>query len=382
MTSLHKIVGEFNYYFQGRAERMKMLFIFSVPSGGVETMNRLRCQALRQIGIEGHLLYLQDGAGRQNITDIPLYITNRDEDLSNLLRTHQYAAIISTCDHLILQKLRGLGYTGSIIYEAQGFGTKEQAFSTLSNAAYFIRLYANGAITTQTSHLMELFNAHLHDFPRFYIQNIVDTNLFRYQPIPGLNPTGDPILAWVGRIERNKNWKLFLQIGSELSRFYPKLRLWMFGDVTIFEPEELIRFEQTVHKLKLGDRILFHPNIPHSSMPFYLSTVGSSGGMLVSTSVNESFGYAVSEAISCRCPVLTTDSDGIRSSVIHNVTGKFFSGAVHDAVCHAIELMENKTLRANIIKQGEEHIRIQYSPSRYLSDFNNILIALQIKPAP
>ncbi|MWC28812.1 glycosyltransferase family 4 protein [Paenibacillus sp. MMS18-CY102] len=358
---------------------MKMLFIFSVPSGGVETMNRLRCQALRQIGIEGHLLYLQDGAGRQNITDIPLFITNRDEDLANLLRTHQYAAIVSTCDHIMLQRLRGLGYTGPLLYEAQGLGTKEQAFSTLSNAAYFIRLYANGAITNKTAHLMELYNAYLHDFPRFYIQNIVDTNLFRHQPIPALNPTGQPILAWIGRIERNKNWKLFLQVGSGLARFYPGLSLWMCGDSSIYEADELVQFHNMVHKLNLGNRLTFHSNIPHSSMPFYLSTVGSSGGMLVSTSDNESFGYAASEALSCRCPVLSTDSDGIRSAIIHNVTGKFFSGAVHDAVCHAIELMENKAMRADIIRQGEQHIQTQFSPSRYVADFNNVLIAMQIK---
>ncbi|WP_246079178.1 hypothetical protein [Paenibacillus piri] len=42
----------------------------------------------------------------------------------------------------------------------------------------------------------------------------------------------------MGRIQRNKNWRTFLQIGQELRAAIPKLRLWMFEDVTLFEAEE------------------------------------------------------------------------------------------------------------------------------------------------
>jgi L-malate glycosyltransferase len=360
---------------------MKILFIYSVPSGGVETMNRLRSHALSRIGIESHLLYLYDGSGRQNIKDIPLFITNLDDELVTVLQANRYDAIVTICDHMMLQRLRGLGYTGALIYEAQGLGSIDQARLTISNAEWFIRNHACGAITNETSHLMELFNTYLHDFPRFYVQNIVDTEMFRYQPFPSLNPSGHPILAWIGRIERNKNWRLFLQIGQALLQHYPNLHLWMFEDANIYEEDERFQFHSMIQQLQIGSRLTVHSNVPHAEIPLYLSTVGDSGGMLISTSVIESFGYAASESLSCRCPVLSTDSDGIRSSIIHNATGKFFSGDVHDAIQEAVELMENNLMREAIREQGEQYIRATFSPVRYIADFNNILIALGIKTA-
>lgn len=342
-------------------------------------MNRLRCQALRRIGFEGHLLYLRNGSGRQNITDIPLFITDRDDELVSVLQANNYDAIVTICNHVMLQRLRELGYTGPLIYEAQGLGMLDQARLTLSNATMYIKLYACAAITNETRHLMELFDTYLHDFPRFYIQNIVDTELFRYQPSPWLNPSDQPVLGWIGRIEHNKNWRLFLQIGHALLHRYPNLQLWMFEDANLYEADERTQFDSMVQQLGIGNRLIVRSNVPHTQMPLYLSAIGDSGGILISTSVVESFGYAAAEALSCRCPVLSTDSDGIRSSIIHNVTGKFFSGAVNEAVQEAVELMENKPLRHAIQEQGEQFIRATYPPDRYITDFNQILIALGIR---
>lgn len=359
---------------------MKILFTYSVPSGGVEVMNRLRCQALRMLGIEGHLLYQFNGAGRQNITDIPLFITNLDEELRGVLQSNHYDAIVTVCDHMMLERLRGLGYNGPLIYESQGFGSHEQGRSVLASAQMFIRRYACGAITNSTAHLMDLFNTYLHDFPRFYVQNIVDTEgTMHYQSAPWLNPSGQPVLAWIGRIERNKNWRLFLEIGQVLSGRYPHLQLWLFEDANIYEVDERNEFYKMVQRNELGNRLTVHSNIPHSHMPHYLSAVGDSGGMLISTSIVESFGYAAAEALSCRCPVLSTDSGGVRNSIIHNVTGKFFSGSLENAVQEAAELIENIRLRESIQIQGENYIRVTFSPGRYLADFNNILIALGIR---
>ncbi|MBW7477098.1 glycosyltransferase [Paenibacillus oenotherae] len=356
---------------------MKILFSYFVPSGGVETMNRLRCHALRRAGIECHLLYSRDGAGRQNIKDIPLFITDRDDELSTIIHANQYDIIVTICDHLMLRRLRGLGYQGKLIYEAQGLGSMEQAGITLSNAVPYIRQYASGAITHETPHLMGLFNSYLSDFPRFYVQNIVDTELFRYRPTGMAQFIEQPIVAWIGRIERNKNWRLFLQIGSVLLYRYPKLQLWMFEDANIYEEEERGQFEGVVRRLALVNHLIVRSNVPHAEMPHYLSSISDSGGMLISTSNVESFGYAAAEAISCRCPVLSTDSEGIRSSIIHNVTGKFFhAGTPNDAAYEAIELIENKTLRERIQAQGEQYIRTTYSADRYIADFHNIMRTL------
>lgn len=358
---------------------MRVLFTYFVPSGGVETLNRTRCIALRQIGIEGHLLYLHDGAGRQNIHDIPLFITNCDQDIVNILNTFRYDAIVTVCDHLMLQRLRGLGYGGPILYDAQGYGSREAAVGTLHAASFFVRMYGNAVLAQPSSHMLELVNAIFPDFPRFFLQNIVDKQLFHYRPAPWLNPENAPILAWVGRIEPNKNWPLFLELGAALAARYPLLQLWMFEDPNISEPAQRAAFEAAVHALGLQDRLRLFPNIPHDHMAYYYSAIGDSGGLLVSTSHIEGFGYAVAEAAACRCPVLSTDSDGVRNTIIHNITGKLFPLDVSSGIQEAISLIEDSALRTAIRLQGENYVQETFSAARYAADFHNVLVALGIR---
>ncbi len=359
---------------------MRILFTYFVPSGGVETVNRFRAHALRQVGIDSHLLYLHDGAGRQNIRDIPLFVTNDNADMQAILNTYQYDAIVCVCDHLMLQRLRGLGYAGPLLYEAQGLGSREQAFGTLHAASLFIRMYASGVLTSETPHLMEICNELLSDYPRFYMKNLLDTDLFSYRPAPWINPTQAPVLAWVGRIERNKNWLLYLQIAAILVERYPLLQLWMFEDANIYEPDERASFEAVLDRLSLRSRLILRSNIPHDHMPYYYSAIGDSGGLLVSTSHIESFGYAIAEAMSCRCPVLTTDSDGVRGTVIQDVTGGYFDGTPLGGSQASVRLIEDAALRMAVRLQGEAYIRETFSFSRYAASFNSVMIALGIRP--
>jgi glycosyltransferase involved in cell wall biosynthesis len=315
------------------------------------------------------------------MADIPHFITNNDGEIQKVLADNQYDAIIVTCDHLMLQRLRGIGYQGPLIYEAQGLGSYEEARSTLEFAAKFIRKYARAAISTPTSHLMVLFQSYLSDFPRFYIQNMVDTGRFVHIGAMGLNPSGKPILGWIGRLEKNKNWRLFLEISAALKKQRPDLQIWMFEDANISEPGERAKFNELVRELNLMKDLTIRSNIPHDHMPHYLSVIGDSGGFLLSTSFAEGFGYAVAEAMSCRCPVLSTDSDGVRHFIDHNRTGKFFkTRSVSEAVREASELMDNRELTERLRVQAEQHIRTHFSPSRYAADIVNIMVALGLRP--
>ncbi|MFC4810899.1 glycosyltransferase family 4 protein [Paenibacillus sp. GCM10023250] len=359
---------------------MRLLFTYFIPSGGIETLNRLRYHALGGAGIEVHALYLWNGAGTQNMAGIPHFVTNNDFEIQEVLRSGSYDAVVVICDHLMLQRLRGLGYGGPLIYEAQGLGTREQAEGTLAFASSFIRTYAQGVISPPTSHLMDIFQRYLGDFPRFYVQNMIDTWQFSHRPAPWLNPDGAPIVGWIGRLEANKNWPLFLRIAAKLAEVKPNLRLWVFEDATLSEPGERDRFTALVRGLRLEPRLVMRSNIPHSHMPHYLSAIGDSGGLLLSTSYAEGFGYAVAEAMSCLCPVLSTDSDGVRCFIDHNRTGKFFRrGAVDEAVAEARSLMDDRVLAERIRGEAQQHVRQHFSLARYAADIVNVLSTLGIR---
>lgn len=357
---------------------MKILFTFFVPSGGVETLNRQRCAALIAAGVNCHVLYLRSGAGLQNHNPATVHVLNEDAQIKQLLDQQQFDAIVVTSDHIMLERLRRLGYSKLLIFEGQGFGTHSQAVEALNLAAPYVKSFANAVLYPPTPHLVYLFKQVYPRLRHFSFPNCFDTQAFRYQKAPKL---AYPVLAWVGRIEANKNWRGFLEIGVRMIARYPQMRLWLFEDSNLGEFAEKDKFTLALQELNLGSRLDIFANIPHNRMASYYSQIGDSGGLLCSTSRLEGFGYAVLEAMSCRCPVLATDSDGIKSFIIHGVTGRFYlPDQPEDAVAHAMELMAPPAKREAIRSRAEEHVRDRFSPSVYAQNVKDMLKQLGYSP--
>ncbi|WP_342045382.1 glycosyltransferase [Bacillus sp. OTU530] len=356
---------------------MNILFTFFVPSGGVETLNRQRFYALNSKGINCHFLYTQKGTGLQNKIDTSVFVTNDDDEIKNIILNGNYEAIVVGSDLLLLQKIKNFGYQGSLIYEIQGLGfNKEYADYFLKNhASSIINNYCDAILYPKTPHLIQAFENNFPFKKKFCFDNCFNSEEFRYQ----IHPKNDkPIIGWVGRIEENKNWKDFLLIGAELIKENPSIQLWMFEDNTLGEKSERIAFEQKIDELNLQHNLTIYANQPHAKMADHFSIIGDSGGFLCSTSKVEGFGYAVLEAMICRCPVLSTDSDGVRSFIKHNETGKFFElGNIHQAVKEAKELMLNSELREKIRLNGVKHIEEHFSPDKYAENFLNMLYNLK-----
>ena len=356
---------------------MNILFVFYVPSGGVETLNRQRCSALKMININCHFLYYRKQRELINNHDAPTFITDDDNEIKKIIDEGNYTAIIIISDYRAIKRFRDLGYTGKIILEIQGYGPKHVARSELQNAIPFVTGYGNGVLNPKTPHIVEIFNEFYPSFPKFAFNNCFDTSQFSYQSHPVNNP---PIIAWTGRIEDNKNWREFLHIGHQLiNQNYSNLKLYMFEDPSLSTAKDRADFHQLIQGLNLGNNLTIHSNIPHKEMADYFSIIGDSGGFLCSTSKVEGAPYAILEAMSCRCPILTTDSDGVRSSIIHNQTGKYYTiGNIEEAVREANELMTNQYLREYIRATALTHVKQEFSPELYSRHFAEMLTSLGI----
>ncbi|OLS34060.1 glycosyltransferase family 4 protein [Bacillus sp. MRMR6] len=357
---------------------MNILFVFYVPSGGVETLNRQRCRALKKNNINGHCLYYEKRRQLINDHNTTTFITNNDDEIKKILQTGNYSAIVVVSDFQALPRFRNLGYRGKMIIEIQGYGPKETARNALTNAKPLVMQHANGFLNPKTPHITQLLDELYPSFPKFSFNNCFDTSQFSYRSLP-LNKA--PMIAWIGRIEDNKNWREFLQIGSYLIKsFNSNLQLLMFEDPTISTPKERNEFQKLIQQLNLKNNLTIHSNVPNSQMADYFSMIGDSGGFLCSTSKVEGAPLSILEAMSCRCPVLTTDSDGVRSSIIHNQTGKYYTlGNITEAVIQAKELMSNKTVRENIRSHAVEYVKKHFSPDQYCVNFINMLSSLGVK---
>lgn len=357
---------------------MKVLFVFYVPSGGVETLNRQRRAALELAGISSHFLYYGKRRDLVNDHGAPLYITNEDSELKQIFDTNEFDAAIVTSDFLSFPRFRRLGFKGKLILEVQGFGPKELAYSQLKMAVPIVNNYANALLHPMTDHISAIYQEFYPNTPTFAFDNCFDASAFTY--LPG-TAAKKPIIAWIGRIEDNKNWREFLEIGHKLlTELRPDLQLYMFHDPSLAEPTENIAFEQMLDSLHLRAHVSIMPDVPHQDMPYYFSLIADSGGFLLATSKVEGAGYAVLEAISCGCPVVTTDSDGVRRAVIHNETGKYYQiGDMDSALQEAKEMMENTELRTHIRENAIRHVKERFHFSAYAASFKEMLLALGVQ---
>ncbi|MCM3785856.1 glycosyltransferase [Neobacillus mesonae] len=355
---------------------MKVLFTFIVPSGGVETLNRLRCSVLNEHGIEAHTLYHRPGTGLQNNTGTVFIASDKDE-IQSILDQQQYDAIIVTSDINMVVRLRlELNYKGRILFEAQGLGTREAAVETICTATPYLQAHANAVLIPPTAHLQQLFMEICPFMQRFIIPNMLDTTTF--VPMETDIPPY-PAMMWIGRLEYNKNWREFLLISHRIIQQKPDAKLWVFHDPTLASPEEVQQFYEMLKTLQLEDKIGIFSNVPNNMMPRYYSMAARSGGIMLSTSIMEGFGYAVAEAISCGLPVLSTDSDGVRAFITHDQTGKFYPlGNIDQAAAEAMELMDNLPLRKSIQQTGREHLVSHFSGEAYAQSFRQMMNALAI----
>lgn len=298
-------------------------------------------------------------------------MTRDDIAIKHILDSGNYGAVVVTTDHGSLERLRLLGYSGKLILEIQGYGPKEVARAQLTSAVPIVSAHASALLNPNTPHIAALFRELFPHIPPFHFNNCFDAGSFAYYATA---KPPHPIIAWMGRIEDNKNWREFLHIGRQLSSYYPDLQLWMFEDPNISVPAEREQFLPLITELGLGHRLTIRSNVPNADMPYYLSAVGDSGGLLLSTSKVEGAPYGILEAMSCRCPVLTTDSDGVSTSVFHNVTGKFYVlGDIAHAVAEARELMDDTTLRESIRAAAVQHVQAGFNRHLYAHHFIQML---------
>ncbi|WP_373229473.1 glycosyltransferase family 4 protein [Cohnella sp.] len=333
----------------------------------------MRVKALRSVGIESCLLYFRRGSGSANYTtDTPVFYTTQPEEIHYILNFYSFDAIIVTTFYNQLELFRHVGYTKPIIFEHQGFGPREQAHQTLVNAMPYLNAHANALLYPQTPHIVASLSTLYPHKLHFSFSNPFDIDLFGYRSNPQV-PV--PIMAWIGRLDDNKNWRDFLRLGSVVATFIPNVALWMFSDPTLAEPGEPEQLQAMTIELGLLQRITHYHSIPHAQMADFLSQVGDSGGLLCMTSKTEgATAYAAMEALSCRCPVVTTDSDGVRGAIIDEVTGLYYPhGDIGAGAAQIKRLFTDTNLRKKLIRNGENHIRNEFSMDKYAKHFAAML---------
>ena len=112
-------------------------------------------------------------------------------------------------------------------------------------------------------------------------------------------------------------------------------------------------YESLVDKLNIKNNVEFLGRIPNDYLPQYYNGFSVS----VSVSNSESFGVVAVEAMSCGCPVITSDADGFTEVVINGSTGFIVPKKNEKKTAEAIQkFIDDPSLRTKMGQAGRKRV--------------------------
>lgn len=156
-------------------------------------------------------------------------------------------------------------------------------------------------------------------FPIRTVPNLVDTRFFNDRGVNARLPRSNEFIpvSWIGRLENTqKNYLDFLRTLRGLPENYYGLMIYSFEN----NPDRIQKFLGDAAALGVLDRIEIFSDVPQPTVSDIHRAVRDAGGVFYSTSLLESFGYAVLEAALCGCPVVSYDVGPLRQHPVSGVT--------------------------------------------------------------
>lgn len=154
-------------------------------------------------------------------------------------------------------------------------------------------------ITTPSEFLAEVVRGYMPVGKRGMVEvlpNLVDESVFTstgFVP-PLVSEPGAVPLVWIGRLDKGKNAADFLRVLSLLPSDYFGVVILSFED----QPNRMAEFLGLASSLGVDARIRVLLNLAQAQISEIYRHAQANGGFFCSTSLGESFGYGVAEALS------------------------------------------------------------------------------------
>lgn len=186
-------------------------------------------------------------------------------------------------------------------------------FAFMSGGTDFMRgdrwLAANIDVLVACSHFNAQQNYTRFKRPVQVMFNGVDVDAFRpehrdgeLRAALGFSPR-DVVFMFAGRVVGLKGVAIPIQALARPQLADLPVKLLIVGDGDALEG-----LKSLVEKLHLGNRVVFHPGVPHKALPRYYASADAG---VFPTLGEEAFGIAVAEAMACALPVVASHSGGM-----------------------------------------------------------------------
>lgn len=175
----------------------------------------------------------------------------------------------------------------------------------------------------------------------------------------------DNIITMVGYIEERKNQEEAIRAIHLLAqkKIPAQLNLAGTGDSNYIK-----KLNALIMEYHLESRILFTGRVENINELYLKSS------LLVHCAKREPWGRVIVEAMMCRCPVISADSDGAKEIITHGVNGLLYTKGNHIQLAELIQnVLENKIDVNRITEQGYLDARQRFSIDRYVKEISNVI---------
>ncbi|HKZ55642.1 MAG TPA: glycosyltransferase family 4 protein [Anaerolineales bacterium] len=277
---------------------MRVLFVYKLLTiGGVETVLRTRLEGLAAHGIDSRAWFLQEGPGRRMFRGVEHPI-----DVGDLRSFRKWIAaqppdLLASMDTPeILPALRRLRKRPKVVLEVHTpYRENQQYLRTLDPGD--VDLFC--VPSQHQRRTVESLVGEGRDI------RVVPNALARgcVREIDGAAPRlSGPIVCWVGRMDELKNWRGFIEIAGLLRQGGVSAEYWLIGSPV--DPSLDKELFQLAVEREMVDQLRWFRGVMPEHVPSFLDVVRESGGVVVSTSLGESFGMTVAEAMARACAVV------------------------------------------------------------------------------
>lgn len=220
------------------------------------------------------------------------------------------------------------------------------------------------------------------------VHNGVDPALFPFHGPRALKNTG-PRLLFVSRVSPEKGVHVLLSAFERISREFPGTSLDIIGPEAVTPIEYIVGLsnDESVKALErfymsgyqdhlesmvpegLKNKVRFIGNLPHSALSgFYRAS-----DVFVNSSLSESFGMPIIEAMSAGLPVVATKTGGIREVVDDGRTGILVRPGDENSLADAvIRLLKDERLRRSMGEAGRGRVLRNFTWDKVTGDLERL----------
>ncbi len=158
-------------------------------------------------------------------------------------------------------------------------------------------------------------------------------------------PADDPVVLYVGRLDREKSVGRILVAFERIAATVPRARLVLVGQGT-----EAERLRREARALPVGDRIAFLGARPHDTLP----ACYRAADLFLFASETETQGLVLAEAAACGLPAVAVSAPGCDEVVRDGQTGLLTKSDPAALAEAAISLLIDPALRATMRQRARE----------------------------